>query len=50
MEDFQATLADCRLMDLGIFGPRLTWCNKRERDFFVKERLDQATTNIEWQD
>jgi hypothetical protein len=49
MEDFQLALADCRLMDLGFFGPRFTWCNKRERDHFVKERLDRATANIEWQ-
>jgi hypothetical protein len=39
MEDFQSSLADCRLMDLGFKGPKFTWCNKRDGVHFVKRTV-----------
>jgi hypothetical protein len=48
MEDFQNTLADCHLCDLGFNGPKYTWNNGREGAAFTKERLDRAVANAEW--
>jgi hypothetical protein len=39
MEDFQSSLADCRLMDLGFKGSKFTWCNKRDGVHFVKRTI-----------
>jgi hypothetical protein len=48
MEDFQNTLEDCQLCDLGFNGPKYTWNNGREGAAFTKEWLDRAVANTEW--
>jgi hypothetical protein len=48
MSDFQQTMDYCQLMDLGFVGAPFTWCNNRESDDYVKERLDRATANADW--
>lgn len=50
MEVFQATLEDCRLMDLGYRGQKFTWNNGREGEDFIKERLDRVVANEAWCD
>jgi hypothetical protein len=50
ISDFQQTMDYCQLMDLGFVGAPFTWCNNREGDDYVKERLDRATTNADWWD
>jgi hypothetical protein len=35
-------------MDLGYRGQKFTWNNGRERDDFIKERLDRVVANEEW--
>lgn len=40
MEDFRATLEECRLSDLRYKGDKYTWYNNREGSDFTKERLD----------
>ena len=48
MEDFQATLTDCELMDLGYCEPKFTWNNGRDGEEFIQERLDRVVTNEWW--
>lgn len=48
MDNFNSTLEDCHLLDLGFIGPKFTWCSKREGADFVKERLDKVVANHEW--
>ncbi|XP_059439185.1 uncharacterized protein LOC132171798 [Corylus avellana] len=48
MEDFQATLAFCELMDLGFRGPKFTWNNGRDGEDFIQERLDRVVANDGW--
>ncbi|XP_042964722.1 uncharacterized protein LOC122298944 [Carya illinoinensis] len=48
MESFREALDECELSDLGFFGSRFTWCNKREGRAFIKERLDRAFGNSSW--
>jgi hypothetical protein len=36
------------LHDLGYTGLRFTWSNRHEEPFHIQERLDRATTNVEW--
>jgi hypothetical protein len=50
MEAFQKTLEECRLTDLGFYGPKYTWRNCREGEDFIKERLDRGMTNQAWRD
>ena len=37
------------MFDVGSCGPSFTWSNKRKRFAHIKERLDKAVVNIEWQ-
>lgn len=39
----------CGLKDMGCFGHKFTWSNKRE-DNFIEERLDRAIASEEWLD
>jgi hypothetical protein len=48
MENFQKTLEECQLCDLGFKGPKYTWINGRDGDDFIKERLDRAVANVNW--
>jgi endonuclease/exonuclease/phosphatase family metal-dependent hydrolase len=48
MEDFKNVLDHCCLSDLGYWGPRYTWTNKRTDSFFTQERLDRAVANATW--
>ena len=50
MENFNNTLALCRLQDLGYLGAKFTWCNYREDDHFIQERIDRAMATPEWSD
>jgi hypothetical protein len=45
---FHFALVDCSLGDLGFKGSKFTWCNKRESEAFIKERLDRALANPGW--
>ena len=44
--NFQCFVADCELMDLGYNGYRFTWCNNREGENIIRERIDRAFGNI----
>jgi exonuclease III len=48
MRDFCNTLEACNLQDLGYVGPKFTWCNMRDEDNFIKERLDRVCANSRW--
>lgn len=50
MQDFQQALEDCELTDLGFYGPKFTLRNCREREDFIKERLDRGVANQAWRD
>lgn len=50
MEQFTTTLESCHLYDLGFFGPKYTWCNRRDVRRFIMERLDRAVGNPDWID
>uniref|UniRef100_A0A7N2MWF0 Uncharacterized protein n=1 Tax=Quercus lobata TaxID=97700 RepID=A0A7N2MWF0_QUELO len=50
MQDFQATLLHCGLVDLGFQGNIFTWNNGRLGDAFVQERLDRACAMVEWKE
>lgn len=45
---FREALDDSGLEDLGFVGPTYTWCNKREGDALIQERLDRFTGNWDW--
>ncbi|KAK3218735.1 hypothetical protein Dsin_012705 [Dipteronia sinensis] len=46
---FREALDDCGLDDLGYTGQQFTWCNKREGEAFIQERLDRCVGNLDWQ-
>lgn len=48
MEDFQRTLKDCYLSDLGFSRPKFTWNNGWHNKGFSQERLDRVVANKEW--
>ena len=50
MEAFRDVISICQLEDLGFLEPKFTWCSKREGEDFIKERLDRALANHQWQD
>jgi hypothetical protein len=33
---------------MGYKGPKYTWCNFRDEQHFIKERLDRVLANVEW--
>ncbi|KAI8025856.1 hypothetical protein LOK49_LG02G03284 [Camellia lanceoleosa] len=45
---FNNRLNNCKLMDLGCAGPRLTWSNNRKGWANTMVRLDKAMCNTEW--
>ena len=50
MEEFEAALEECHLIDLGFRGYKFTWNNKRPGAANTRERLDRAVANKEWLD
>lgn len=48
MQEFQQTLEECNLVDLGFRGPKYNWSNCLEGRAVIKERLDRGVTNMEW--
>lgn len=51
MDDFREALQACRVEDLGFEGDRFTWRNNNHRvEGYIRERLDRAVANIEWQE
>ncbi|XP_042988712.1 uncharacterized protein LOC122316247 [Carya illinoinensis] len=50
MRTFRQLLDDCSFVDLGFMGPPFTWCNKRDVQHTVSERLDRYLANQGWID
>ena len=48
LEEFQQTLAECELMDLGYAGSDYTWWNRRGGQALMQERLDKFCGNVDW--
>jgi hypothetical protein len=48
LEPFRNVVEECRLGDLGFKGSKFTWCNYREGNEFIKERLDRALATPGW--
>lgn len=48
MQNFQHTLEECHLVDMGCRGSKYTWNNCREGRAIIKERLDRGVANLEW--
>ncbi|XP_040987679.1 uncharacterized protein LOC121235397 [Juglans microcarpa x Juglans regia] len=48
MQAFQAVVDECELMDLGFQGNPFTWCNNRETDQCISERLDRCLASLKW--
>ena len=48
MNAFREALEHCHLEDLGFRGYEFTWNNKRPGEANIRERLDRATTTIDW--
>ena len=50
LNQFRQAIEDCNLTDLGFWGPRYTWNNKRPGDANTKLRLDKDVATKEWRD
>ena len=50
MHDFQTTLLQCGLVDLGFQGYRYTWRNGRRGVDFVEQRLDRVCASEDWRE
>ncbi|XP_041011336.1 uncharacterized protein LOC121255118 [Juglans microcarpa x Juglans regia] len=48
MQDFRVVVDECELLDLGFQGTPFTWCNNRETDHSISERLDRCLANLKW--
>uniref|UniRef100_A0A5B7A8Z2 Endonuclease/exonuclease/phosphatase domain-containing protein n=1 Tax=Davidia involucrata TaxID=16924 RepID=A0A5B7A8Z2_DAVIN len=48
MMEFRRVLDECEFKDLGFYGQKFTWSNRRNDGANVKERLDRAIANIRW--
>ncbi|XP_042988702.1 uncharacterized protein LOC122316234 [Carya illinoinensis] len=48
MNDFRQTMDACSLWDIGFRGPKYTWCNGRDPESRVCERLDRFFGNSRW--
>ena len=44
--NFQLFVADYELLDLGYNGFKYTWCNNREDEDIIRERLDYVLNNV----
>ena len=45
---FKECLDRCNMVDLGFNGPRFTWTNKRDANYFIQERIDRYFMNPSW--
>lgn len=45
---FTTAMNDCRLMDLGFSGEKITWKKSRGQHNWVQERLDRGLANQKW--
>lgn len=45
---FRNVLDDCGLSDLGFSGPKFTWCNGRETQHRISERIDRFLASVGW--
>ena len=43
--DFKDCLDTCNLLDLGFFGPKYTWSNRRQLTDLILERIDRCFDN-----
>lgn len=48
MEAFNEMMRSAGLVDLGYNGQHFIWCNNREGDDRIKERLDREIVNADW--
>lgn len=46
--NFQHTLEDCRLIDLGFVGNKYTWCNNHMDESWTRLRLDRGIATDSW--
>ena len=42
---FKDCLDKCNMVDLGFFGPRYTWTNRKDLNNLIQERIDRFFTN-----
>lgn len=47
MRDFQEAANHCLLSDIGAYGPKFSWCNKRVEGLICK-KLDRVLVNDKW--
>ena len=45
---FKKCLDKCSMVDLGFFGPRYTWANKKDINNLILERIDRVFMNPKW--
>lgn len=45
---FKECLDRCNMVDLGFNGPRFTWTNKRDANYFIQEHIDRYFMNPSW--
>ena len=45
---FKECLDKCNMIDIGFFGPRFTWTNRREVKALIQERIDRFFVNPSW--
>lgn len=48
LEEFKATIDDCRLIELDLKGGEFTWEKSKKTENWVRERLDRAFANNSW--
>ena len=45
---FKECLDRCNMINMGFFGPRYTWTNKRDINNLILERIDRFFMNLNW--
>jgi len=48
MRNFQDTVRYCSLSNMKFHGPLFTWCNKRDNDELICNKLDRVLVNDQW--
>ncbi|XP_019248697.1 PREDICTED: uncharacterized protein LOC109227963 [Nicotiana attenuata] len=46
--DFLSMMEDCGLVDLGFYGPKVTWSNGRGQCSIVWKKLERGLANAHW--
>lgn len=49
IDDFWDCITKCNLMDMGFRGPKFTWTNLCRDGNLIREKLDRAWCNSDWQ-